>query len=470
MGDRLADLPDLGGTPTALPPTPAALPAPPPGARRLGGVLRPPSPAPGGPGAVATALTDDGDPDTGVEPPVPVWGSWWPTGDELPSLFDLLDDGDPGPIEPTDLPSPTTSTPACRSGRATSTCLRGSRAATAPQWAAPSAASCRRSTWPPATGSRQPSPRQCQARGGAGSWSRWCAASCRRRWSSDAVRGGDHRPLARGLRLHPGRRPPPRGLRRPPLPRRRRVGRGRPQDRRHHRARPSSTGVPRAIACRAPPTLRGEPLDRAPGGPGHVPVPHAGGGGGAGPPRPRHRRVAEVEPWSGRAPASSPPGAVCGPRNPSRRGRAAPVTSPGCPRVVPTGASMAHRLVVQARADSSWWPRAWPSPIRAETGWPPTTWSPPGCTSGSTSRSGWPILLLLAFLFAGRALGGASAWGRCWPWPSSVRRSASCSSTCSRRPRRWRPRRLLPGLGFVGIASGIVLRDRPRLGQALRRC
>ena len=42
-----------------------------------------------------------------------------------PSLFDVLDDGDPGPIEPTDLPLFEAATPGSRSGRATSTCRRG---------------------------------------------------------------------------------------------------------------------------------------------------------------------------------------------------------------------------------------------------------------------------------------------------------------------------------------------------------
>ena len=106
MGDLLGQLPDVGGRAEPLEVDPAAAPtAPQPFAAweaervvSLASASRP--------GAVAaTALTDEGGPDTGLDPTRPTIvaeGSWATVGD-VPSLFDVLDDGDPGPTEPTDL-------------------------------------------------------------------------------------------------------------------------------------------------------------------------------------------------------------------------------------------------------------------------------------------------------------------------------------------------------------------------------
>ena len=102
MQDRLADLPDVGGDAVPLEVEHTAAPVPPAPyasweAQRTDALRRAALP-----GAVAaTALTDDGTPDAGSEPklrlPDPA------TAPVQPSLFDTVD-GDPGPVEPTDLP------------------------------------------------------------------------------------------------------------------------------------------------------------------------------------------------------------------------------------------------------------------------------------------------------------------------------------------------------------------------------
>jgi ATP-dependent exoDNAse (exonuclease V) beta subunit len=88
MGDRLADLPDLSGVPDPLPRSASRVPSPPPPfdewlAERRQAVARAARP-----GAVAaTALTDEGEPDPGLEP---LPSSLSPL-DGPPALFDLLD-------------------------------------------------------------------------------------------------------------------------------------------------------------------------------------------------------------------------------------------------------------------------------------------------------------------------------------------------------------------------------------------
>ena len=139
-------------------------------------------------------------------------------------------------------PRTRTRPPGCRSARATSTCRRGSRAATAPRWAGPCTACCRRSTSPPATASTPRSPPSARPRPSP-TGPTTCAALVDAALGSPVVRAAAAAPaLARGLRLHPDRRPAARGLRRPALPRPRRPGGRRPQDRRHRRPRTSSTG------------------------------------------------------------------------------------------------------------------------------------------------------------------------------------------------------------------------------------
>ena len=133
---------------------------------------------------------------------------------------------------------------------------------------------------------------------------------------------GRRRPpaLARGVRLHADRRPAARGLRRPALPGRRRPGRRRPQDvrqRRPRRARPPGGGLP-AAGCR----LRGggRPGDRRAGRPRRVPVPHPRRRRRARARRPRRRR------WSTSS-ASSPRGRSSSPREARRSVIAAPMSS-----------------------------------------------------------------------------------------------------------------------------------------------
>jgi ATP-dependent exoDNAse (exonuclease V) beta subunit len=103
MGGVLDDLPDLSGAPVPLPEGHVAPPAPPADwdrwrAERDAALL-----IASRPGAVAaTALDDEGAPHAAVEPELPPSPAPEPSGP--PSLFDVLDDGDPGPVEPTDLP------------------------------------------------------------------------------------------------------------------------------------------------------------------------------------------------------------------------------------------------------------------------------------------------------------------------------------------------------------------------------
>ncbi len=103
MGPLVADLPDLSGEPEPL---------------AVGHVVAPEAPVDwetwrdereaallvaSRPGAVAaTALDDEGTPHGAVEPEVLTVAG--PSSTDPPTLFDVLDDGDPGPVEPTDLP------------------------------------------------------------------------------------------------------------------------------------------------------------------------------------------------------------------------------------------------------------------------------------------------------------------------------------------------------------------------------
>ena len=115
MGDRLDDLPDLGGEPVALPVDPAAVPPPPPPfdeweAERAAALA-----VASRPGAVAaTALTDEGAPDWGTDasrhptgpaargPPCSPACSTTPPTAGADARRDpwVGEDGDPGPLEP----------------------------------------------------------------------------------------------------------------------------------------------------------------------------------------------------------------------------------------------------------------------------------------------------------------------------------------------------------------------------------
>ncbi len=102
MGDRLAELEDVGGDAVPLEADPLAVPSAPEPFATWAAEHAAALHAAARPGAVAaTALTDEGVPDLGHEPAPAEAPPADP--DRIPSLFDLLDDGDPGPLEPTDL-------------------------------------------------------------------------------------------------------------------------------------------------------------------------------------------------------------------------------------------------------------------------------------------------------------------------------------------------------------------------------
>ena len=102
MGDLLAALPELSGVATPLPVGIVSTPTPPPAwddwvAQREAALALASRPV----AVAATALTEEGDPDTGVEPAVPDGRP--ELASEPLTLFDTLATGDPGPVEPTDL-------------------------------------------------------------------------------------------------------------------------------------------------------------------------------------------------------------------------------------------------------------------------------------------------------------------------------------------------------------------------------
>ena len=252
MGALLDDLPDLGGEPTPRRPRPRHASR----RRRRRSTTwdaeraRRPGRSPRRPGAVAaTALTDEGDPDRGTDP-------------DLPSAR--------RPASPCAIRPPTrrrrsracstTATPGRSSRRSSPTVDPGlqkrPRDLDLPPWlkgrygtAVGRAVHGVLQTIDLATGDGLDDAvaAQCQAEAVPD------RADDVRRLVQDALGvavgagRGRRAALARGVRLHAGRRPAARGLRRPPLPRRRRARGGRPQDvghRRPRRARPARRGLP----------------------------------------------------------------------------------------------------------------------------------------------------------------------------------------------------------------------------------
>ena len=231
MEAPLADLPDVGGDaeplrpdPSARPSAPTALPASgrPSRSAALARAARPTAVA-------ATALTDEGAPD--VEPETDVGLD----ADEGPGRVDpvgLVDEPDRRAPEAAARPRPAAVAqgPVRHRGRP-------GRPRRAPDHRP---GHRRRASTPPSPPSARPRPSPT----GPTTSARWSATPwARRPWSRPPLVTA----LAGGVRLHAGRRPAARGLRRPALPQPRRPGRRRLQDgghRRPRRARPAGRGLP----------------------------------------------------------------------------------------------------------------------------------------------------------------------------------------------------------------------------------
>ena len=155
----------------------------------------------------------------------------------------LTDEGSPDPGQ-------RASTPGCRSGPRP----RPAAVAQGPlrhrRRAAPCTACCRPIDLATGAGLDAAVAAQCEAEAIPDRAERRVDAGSAHALDSPSVREAAAPPaLARGLRVHAGRRPAARGLRRPALPHARRAGRRRLQDRRHQRpgrARPPRRGLPPA--------------------------------------------------------------------------------------------------------------------------------------------------------------------------------------------------------------------------------